>query len=208
MNYSEITTLALGYSDRQDDDVIDRIDDFLRIVEARINRAIDVQKMSIRTEITTQADKKYYGLPSDFNGLRDIEIYSTDTPNSRDTLSYASPEQMNDYSTNTTNLANAKIFYTIIANQLHIYPPQEDKQMEIVYFRKIPPLGATNNENWLSIDFPDLYVNGLLVEINSFVKDAEAAMLWDQRFNVSVNETNLDDKDARWSGPALVMRTG
>jgi len=204
MNYTEIKNLALSYSDREDDDVIDRIDDFMRVVESRINSSTKVQKMAIRTSINTMADQEYYGLPSDFSGLRDIEIQNPDSTTSRQTLKYVSPEQMNNHA----GSQSTEIFYTIIADQIQIFPAQDAQILEIVYYQQLPPLNSTNAENWVSVSFPDAYVFGLLVEVNAFVKDPEATMMWDARFKEALNVITSDDADTRWSGSALQIRTG
>ena len=87
-------------------------------------------------------------------------------------------------------------------------PPADNLVLEIVYYRKVPHLSDTKLDNWLSIDFPDVYVFGLMVEINSFVKDAQSTELWDIRFRNSMDELENYDQLTRWSGTALTMRTG
>ena len=211
MNYTEIKELALNYADRQDLEVINNIDNFMRVVEARESKHIQVQKQSMRTRLLTSADQEYYGLPGDFNGLRDIEIANIDGT-SRSTLAYLNPEQMN-LATNTDQTIsiegeNAQGYYTIIANQVQIYPPVSDKLLEIVYYQKIPSLTSTETNNWLSDDNPDSYVFGILVEISSFVKDELAYKLWDTRFRQSLEEISKNDKDSRWSGTPLRVRIG
>ena len=207
MNYTDIKDLILSYSDREDNDVVDRVDNFIKIAEARINRDVKAQKSTIRTTLTTQPDQEYYGLPSDFNGLRDIEISSESAPNDRETLTFLTPEQMNKYvSENNTN-SNAKIHYTIIADQLQIYPPQDTKILEIVYYQYLPTITSSiTATNWISNTYPDLYITAALVEINAFVKDGEAAAIWDGRYKSTVTEINNNDIDTRWSGSPLQIR--
>jgi len=201
MNYSEIIELALGYADRSDAEVTDRMDDFLKLVEARVNRKLEVRKMSTRSQINTVEGQAYYGLPTDFNGLRDIEIAGDKTL----TLRYLTPEQMN-MQTQTSTDAYTQIYYTIVADQLQIHPTQSDNVLEIVYYQMLPALTDVDIENWLSFVAPDAYVFGLLVEINSFVKDATTAQLWDGRFEQVMDELETDDKDDRWSGTPLQVR--
>lgn len=204
MNYTDIVGLALSYADRQDQEVIDKMDSFLRIVEARLNRVLHVRKMAVRAQLATSTDQEYYGLPSDFSGLRDIEIRNTDDSSGRTTLQYLSPEQLNQYS----NIRGDNIYYTIVADQLQIMPPQSDKILEIIYYQKLLPLGTTNQTTWLSESNPDTYVFGLLVEINSFVKDPQGKELWDVRFKEETEALISEDEIDRWSGTALQVRIG
>ena len=209
MNYLEVKEIALSYSDRESDaELPAKIDSFLRIVEARVDRALKVQRMTVRTLLTTVAGQEYYGLPSDFAGLRDIEVRSADTidgeARDRVTLEYLSPEQMN--SATGIPASQSNIYYTIIANQLQISPPQDSNVLELVYYRKLPNLTENDNTNWLSEDNPDTYVFGLMVEISAFVKNEQSTALWDARFKESLAEIDLDDSKSRWSGSSLQVK--
>jgi len=200
MNYSQVKENALLYADRAlDPEVVDRIDSFLRIVEARINRAIRVGDMVVRSQIHTLKDKEYYGLPTDFDGLRSIDLIKKGVV--VDTLQYLNPEQLN-------NANKRGVYYNIVAGQLRIFPAQEDSTLEIVYYQRLPPLGVgTLLENWLSLKYPDAYVFGLVAEISAFAKDKESLVLWDARFKETINEVVHSDTDNRWSGTTLAVRT-
>lgn len=212
MNYSEIVALALSYADRTDAEVVDRVDDFIEIAEARINRLLEVRKMATRSTITTVTNQIYYGLPSNFAGLRDIEIYGTSadplSSDFRQTLQYLTPEQMNQKTATpaASTSASSKIYYTIIADQIQIHPAQSGNTMEIVYYQTVPNLNSTDTTNWLGDSAPDAYVFGILAEINAFVKDATTSDLWNTRFLGVMNQLSQDDAKDRWSGQPLQMR--
>ena len=203
MNYSEIRDLALAYADRNDTEVTSRIDSFLKIVESRVNRVLKTRDMSSRTTISTVLDQEYYTLPTDFAGLRDIEFRDTAASDIRITMQYLTPDQMNIVYSNSL----PGYYYTLIANKLQISPTQPSgKIIEIVYYQKLVPLTSLATTNWLSNSHPDVYTFGLLVEISSFVKDAEAKALWDVRFVDAVAAIQTDDDRIRWSGTPLTIR--
>lgn len=205
MNYNEIKDLALSYADRKDSGTISRMDDFLRVTESRINKALKTQKMSVRAVLQTVDKQEYYSLPPDYSGLRDIELRSTLHSRDRCTLQYMSPEQLNNRSASPGD----QVYYTLIANQIQIMPPRPTGEiLEIIYFRKVPPLTPSESENWVSVSDPDLYLFGLLVEISSFLKDANASAMWDARFAQCLEAIQSDDLDNRWSGTALQIRVG
>lgn len=204
MDYTEIKNAILGYSDRKDQAVIDAIDMFLRVVESRVNRKLKTQYQSMRTQLLITADQQYYGLPSDFLGLRDIEVSSgADT---QTTLEYVTPAQLNDIIGSGQEAFGPTKYYTIVAKQLQIYPVVENMVLEIVYYQSIPPLEVGTPENWLSITYPDTYIFGGMVELSAFIKDAVASNLWEQRFVGVVTEIATDDKNTRWSGPPMRIR--
>ena len=204
MNYQTIVDLALSYADREDVEVVNRMDGFLRMVESRINKRIQTWKMTSRAVIDMVSGQEYYGLPCDFSGMRDIEVYPSDSGTDRITPCYLNPEQMNTAILNGSDAVS----YTIIADQIHITPQDDGKVLEIVYYANLPELSASLVTNWLSSDNPDIYVFGLLVEINSFVKDGDAASIWNARFMDELDSLQLEDQQLRWSGTPLVIRTG
>jgi hypothetical protein len=206
MKYSEIVNLALTYSDRSDREVVNRIGDFLHVVESRVNRQLKTQRMTARTVTILAADQEYYALPGDFAGMRDIEIRQNLEAVRRLSLTYVTPENLNNIA--GLGYSGPSCFYTIVANQLQIFPRQLSGIIEIVYYRRLPHLADTSaaESNWLSEYNPDVYVFGLLVEISSFVKDPDAAILWDKRFLDALGEVSFDDQVSRWSGQTLTIR--
>jgi hypothetical protein len=224
MNYSEIVATALAYADRTDAAVTTNMDLFMRMVESRINRLLVIEDMSIRYVFSepNPTDGRY-DLPVDFSAIQDIAIIGLVNPTDRMTLSMINPEQMNTATSNVNIDSSLKHFYQIIGKQLVIQPPVVDgvNALEIVYYGSIVPLGTASNvihggggltqtvtTNWISDNHPDLYIDGLLVEINAFVKDPEATMLWDGRFMQVIKELEEADYLLIYSGTPLQTRIG
>lgn len=196
MNLRQITDMALVYADRKDDaELIGIMPQLVEMVESRLNRSLKLQKAAIRTSLDTVEGQVYYGLPSDFAGLRDIQVV---LEGNSTTLSYAAPDKSNTLDGNT---------YTIIANQLQIDPQPIGSKIEIVYYRKLTPLAVDIESNWVSEGMPDVYIFALLVEISSFIKNPEAVMVWEERLGKSISEAVQDDAITRWSGPSLEITT-
>ncbi|MCK4704121.1 MAG: hypothetical protein KAT90_01460, partial [Gammaproteobacteria bacterium] len=199
MNYTEIKSLALGYADRSDTATVNNVDNFLKIVEARVNKKLKTQKMGTESSIVVVADQLKYDLPSDFAGLREIVV--TDGT-SKKTGHLVTPERMTsmqDDPSESVNPNNEGFYYLIIADQLKIYPAQEDTaSIDLVYYKHVAPLTSTEANNWLATNHPDCYVFGLVVEISAFVKDADAKALWDSRFIESMFDIHTDDAKSRW----------
>lgn len=195
MIYSEIKQLAIDYSDRTD--ISNNIDGFMRIVEARINKRLRIREQYSRATIQQIADQLFYGLPADFSDLRDIQ-----TENG--TLEYYSPKQMNEAI--KQNIPDSGQAYTIIANQLQIFPVIDRLEMEVVYSAKLPKLTESAPTNWLSLSAPDVYVFGILVEISAFIKDGASGGLWEQRFQEELSVLDRKDAKDRWSGTPLAIK--
>jgi hypothetical protein len=206
MNYNDIINLTLGYADRQDLEVTSRMDNFLRVTEARINRTLMTLDMSSRAKTAMSLTLEYYPLPTDYSVMRSIKVIDNTNSTSRVTLLQVNPEQM----ANLVNNGETQFpCYTVISGNIHVQPFYDsDHSLEIDYFRTLPPLSTDLTTNWLSDSNPDAYVFGLLVEINSFIKDAEASALWDNRFQQAMSEITMNDAKSTWSGTSLTTLVG
>lgn len=213
MNYAEITNLALSYSDREDAEVINQMDNFIKIVESRINRQLKISDMSNRAiidldEMDITPGQEYFGLPPDFGGLRDIKMVTGDG-RTRVTMKYINPEQMNNLVTSgAVGQSGEQVYYSIAAQQLQVNPVQDTGLIEILYYQRVVPLTATEDENWISEINPDCYVFGIITEISAFVKDKVAAEIWNERFVSAIGEIEIEDSENRWSGPPLEIKVG
>ena len=206
MNYSDIVNLTLGYADRQDAEVTSRMDLFIQVTEARINRVLMTLDMSSRAKTLMDASIEYYPLPTNYSVMRSIKVIDNTNSASRVTLLQVNPEQM----ANLVNNGETQFpCYTIISGNIHVQPFYDDTHsLEIDYFQTLPPLSSSITTNWLSDSNPDVYVFGLLVEINSFIKDGEATSLWDGRFQQAMSEITLNDAKSTWSGTSLTTFPG
>jgi len=194
LNYTEIVDAAIAYSMRTDPETRDMMPIFLKIVESRLNRSLHVGKMHHRAVINVQENQTYYGLPADFLAIRDIQIKDGAT------LHYVAPDAM--------NAAEKDDIYTLIADQLQIHPARQGDVIEMVYSKKLTELSDRDVTNWVSELYPDLYIFGLLVEINAFAKDGPSGEIWNSRFNSAIGSVQLNDDMNRWSGPTLQISIG
>jgi hypothetical protein len=206
MNYADIVSLTLGYADRQDTEVTSRIDLFMRVTEARINRLLMTLDMSCRATTPMSSITEYYSLPINYSVMRSIKVIDNNNSKSRVTLLQVNPEQM----ANIINNGETQFpCYTVISGDIHVQPFYDNTHsLEIDYFQTLPPLSTSITTNWLSDSNPDTYIFGLLVEINSFIKDANSATMWDARFNQALSEITNNDSKSTWSGTSLTTFPG
>lgn len=203
MLYSEIKDAALAYADRATDaSILNNIDTFIRIVEARIAKKLRQIQATHRATMNTSSTTEYYELPDDFNGLVDIEVYASGSDD-RCSLEYMPPQLMNKY----VGLADSSDtpYYTIVANQLQVIPRQDGKVLEIVYYYKPEPLSDSVTSNSISVQNPELYIFGLAVEIAAFTKDGEALAIWEQRFTTELDTLEDIEKTVKWGGPLMAI---
>lgn len=210
MRYKELVEAATSYADRKDIEVDANIPTFILMAESRINRALKTAKQTHRVYTATIAGKEYYSLPPDYNGMRVVHFNTgevDDENNGSDTvqLYYATPEQITQFQQN----GNAhNFYYTIINNQIQLHDKLPGSgTIEMVFYRKVPNLSESEETNWLLDDSPDIYLSGVCAEIELFVKNYDAAQLWDSRMTRAIEELDLSDVQNRWAGNSMVIRT-
>jgi hypothetical protein len=203
MNYKEIITAAQAYTDRYDEELVNAIPAFTRVIEGKINNALRTGDQSVRAQIWLQRGEEYYTLPCDWGGARDVEILHDGQQHGR-TLVYLAPEEMNKLSRQNDSSARGRHnYYTIIAGQIQIAPPTDNEVLEVVYYQRLPALTNDGDSNWLTEKNPDAYIFGLCTEISAFAKDEMAFASYQQRFMDSLMDITMEDQVTRWSGPAL-----
>lgn len=204
MNFKDIKETAQAYVDRYDEELVDVIPAFTKIVEGKINNALKTGEQSVRGQIWLERDQEYYGLPSDWGGFRDVEIIQDGHKVGR-TLTYLSPEEMNKLERRNEG-RNRHNYYTVIANQIQVAPPTDNEVLEVVYYQRLPALVGDTDSNWLTEKNPDAYVFGLCAEIGAFAKDDMSFQTYDARFKEALSQITQDDQITRWSGPALKVQ--
>ena len=207
MNYTEISALALSIADRSDSGTVGNIDSFMRLVEARVNRKLKVMDMSVTISIPMTGTNEY-DLPADFGGLRGIKHLENDRENP---LVLTTPESLANLRDVQGLISNpnqqAELLYVIEGGQIKLHKELNSGNISITYYQRVPALTSGAPNNWLSDYNEDCYTFGLMVEISSFVKDKDAATLWDGRFKETINDIQLNDNKTRWSGAAMQIKT-
>jgi len=200
MKYIDIVNAAKAYTDRYDEELIDAMPAFTRVVEAKINNALRTGDQSCRARIYLRRGEEYYTLPCDWGGARDVELIPDGQQHGK-TLVYLAPEQMNELPRD--NNSSRHHYYTIIAGQIQVAPDTDNQVLEIVYYQRLPELKNDEDTNWLTEKNCDAYIFGLCAEISAFAKDEASFATYQQRFMTALADITMEDQVTRWSGPAL-----
>lgn len=207
MNYTEIVATALAFADRTDSETVNNVPNFLKMVEAKINRVIRAQQMEVTAFIAIPADVGGFDLPIDFAEAREVLQYDvvagTSVP-----LQFLTPHAFSAVKAafDKNGIIPQIPYFSIISNNVAIFPvPSVDYAVFLVYYSKIVPLTVVADNNWVSEQYPDIYISGLVFEISSFVKNPDAAMAWNSRFDAALGELTSQNWLRKWPGASLVM---
>ena len=199
--YDELKTAVANWLDR--DDLTDRIPEFIALAEARMNRVLRLRMMESKYTASTVAAQRNYNLPTGYVQMRNFQINTSPiTP-----LQYVSPEIYDRLWGGSTG--GTPQFYTIIANEIQLGPiPGSVLTMEMLFYKKITALSASNTTEQMLTDNPDIYLYGALLEAEPFIMNDERVALWAKGFAQSVADLQEQDNKDRHSGSALrVMNT-
>lgn len=203
MNLTEIKDMALSLSDRTDSDLPARLDAFLTLFEARMNRVLTASEFETVLNIPYVSNTNYsYFLPSDYGEMRSVKV-----ANIGSTFKTNYSLTNSEYLENARNNNSSLNLYVIIGDEIELSNTLSSNQsLELVYIRNLPPLTVSEPTNWMSILNPDAYIFGLLVEINSFAQNVEGTTAWKARLDEVIVEIEDKSKKKRWSGNPLVTR--
>lgn len=202
MNYVNLLTFVRGKVEVNDVLFPDTLMlQFISLMESKINRHLRMAKMSERSYTVGTLDagglpEQYFPTPADFLGIRDIKVGHM-------SLAYRTPEMMEEA---PSYLTGPPGFFTIIGDSFRILPaPAVDQEIEMIYYKQVPALGpdsgAGEDNNWVTENWPDIYVNGLLFEVHEYMFDTPKADAARGAFEASLEALRTQDLRDRWSGP-------
>lgn len=189
--YSELKTAVTNWTHRAD--LATYADEFIDMVEAKLNRELRVSDMENSTSVAvTTAD---LSLPAGFLEMREISISgSPDT-----TLEYLTPYQFEQKQTTETGKPR---FYTIQADAIKLFP-YGSYTVKMVYYKSVTALDSINTSNFVLSSHPDLYLHGVLAQAFVFVRNTDAAMMHQQMFDSLLAKVNTNSKRKTFSGAPL-----
>ncbi len=208
MTYTEIIETVKGIADRPLDVELDTImDSFITLTEANVNRNLRIDKMSTTHSIDTIEDTKSYNLPDDFGSIRVAKLAKLD-PLEEKIINYVTPEGLEYHRHGKENgIFDITRVYTLINQKIHLSPTiNSGFQLRLEYYQVVPHLSSSNTTNWLSNEYPDIYINGLLYRVKDFVGMPEQSEFYKTRFMELLNDTMGADSRDTWGSSSLTMQ--
>jgi len=200
VNYGELKTLALAYAKRPDDEGLQAIlDSMVELASVRIGRDVDL--MELERLATFDLVDNYVSLPQDYVKMRAIWVTR---PMSKVSLDYVTPAQYADLQASVSGNHGA-FYYTIMNGQIHVGPGINS--LTINYLTKPKKLVDNQDTNYVLNAWPNLYLYGALVEIWTYLVDAEPLARAQTQYDQEVARCNRQASIARASGSAMVMRS-
>lgn len=178
-DYNSLLAASADWLNRAD--LTDQLPAFVALSETQFNREMRVRDMMVRADATSNAENVQ--LPDDW-----LEHYSLIVPPGPPPapqgfmpkpLRYMSERESNEVKAKMFGAAGIPTGYTVIGNMIELVPaPNDNVDLKMVYYQRIPSLSTTNPTNWLIVKSPDLYLYSTLLQAMPYLKDDNRAQTW------------------------------
>lgn len=183
-DYTSLVENVTAYDDRATDaDFVGRIDTFIGLFEASLNRMVRSRETSFTTTLTTDA-QGYATLPVDF-----LRARSWNTVNGNLSQSLTPIAQGAIASLYPIDVAMPAFNVSISGNQIRVQPTAA-ASVVLEYDRKFVGLSGSNATNWVVEDHPDLYLFGTLAHAAAWLKDWNEAAAFGAQAKNFLDELN------------------
>lgn len=202
--YAELKTSVADWLNRQDLTAV--IPDFIRLLEAQVERTLRVRQMFAETTLTINENGKVV-LPDDFLSVREVRVTNSSSSQIID-VTYASPHELTlilgEGQTNGVPRVYCPGKDTI---EFAPIPSGDTYTVLLQYVRKLPKLGdAGVTTNWLLVDHPDVYLYGTLLQAAPYLKNDERIAVWSGALESLLESMRVADERALKAGTPLKMR--
>ena len=182
-----------GYLHRGD--LTDKIPDFIRVAESRMNRKLRVLLQETESALTATIGSRLMSVPTRFG--TPIALW-LDTYPPREPLIYRTPDDLP-----VTTWNSASDFYTVDGDNIATENPADEAYAYTLrYWTKFDL--ATTLTNTVLTNYPDIYIYGALVASVAWTQDMTQLQFWAQQRDEAMAEAMSDTRKTK--GKA-VLRT-
>jgi hypothetical protein len=192
--YAELKASIATWINRTDLTTV--IPDFVTLAEARINRTLLPRSAEEETTLTMTPGSRFVTLPTGFNTAVALWLRAN-TP--REKLTQTLPAELPVRESESGYpeywaIDNGEIAFDRLAESAYPFDFR---------YTKTFALSDTNTTNYVLTNAPDLYLWGSLIEAAMYLKDAQAAQLFEGRYQAALKDVSDSENDNRASAPLM-----
>ncbi len=187
--YAELVTALDGFSGYlHRTDLTDKIPDFIRVAESRINRKLRVLLQETESTLTATIGSRLMSVPTLFGTPVALWL---ETYEPRDELIYRAP---NDLPVTDTN--GGSDFYTVDGDNIATENPADIAySYTLRYWTKFDI--ASTSTNTVLTNYPDIYIYGTLVASTAWTQDMSQLQFWAQQRDEAMAEAMADTRKTK-----------
>lgn len=196
--YTELKASVADWLNRTDLTAV--IPDFITLCEADLRTRLKTRHTSILQATLTAGDTSV-ALPADLLEIVSVAI-SGSTAGSA--LQIVSHEALLRYRVQYTTAA-MPLFCAVVGDDLEFAPiPGGNYTLDIEVGGPFVPLSGTVATNWILTDYPQVYLNGALLESATYLKDDDRMKVWGAKYERALAQLAVARE--RWQFPGQLTR--
>lgn len=179
-----------GFTEEDDPLVYDQIPRLINMAERRIARELKVQILQNVVTTTLTQGVSVYEKPDRWRDTISMNFGGVD----RTQLFSRSYEYCRNYWPNEDDEGSPEFYCDYDYKHWLIVPtPNDDYEIEILYYELPPLLDDNNQQNWLTDFSPNLLLYGALLEATPFLKQDERIATWQGYYDRAAQTLNGED---------------
>lgn len=195
--YSGLVSDVADHLERSD--LSAKIPLMVRRVERRLNRILRVPEMEETVTLTTDAER--LDLPTDFLKARALYL---DTDPRRELECVSLGTLRTKYAQQTTGKPEC---YAISGSDIILGPaPDDEYDLILTYYQKIPALSTDSETNWLISDHYDIYLFGTLLAAEFYGWNDERLPMIKNAWDEAIDELTEQGKGKQYGASPLRLR--
>lgn len=181
--YGGLKASVASFLARTDNEVIQSVPDFITMAHSQINDLLAAPTIGktpreMLGRASSVFDDEFEALPADFLKHRTVWIQGATTD-----LGYVEPEEIVGRKARYCSENGDIQVYSVVGYEFQFWPaPTSAVQAELTYTKRITPLVADADSNWLLTLHPGAYLYGALIHAAPFLKDDERIPVWKSLF--------------------------
>lgn len=198
MNYADLQAAMIDWINHDDASTVAAAPLAISMFESEFIRENELARMEGRAYHIIRDPTNGIPLPGDFITLRTL----AQDGNPASSLIQVSPSNLVDLWSNSR--AGPSVNYAVSGESLLIAPlPASGSRIDLTYYA-FTRLGSADT-NWLLDEYPDAYLYGALKHLAIYLKDKEAASVYQIGYERAVAGLAKQDRRARFGGTLQIV---
>lgn len=196
MTYDSLVQDVIRYSERDDDSFVEQIPRLIAMAEQEIAAQVKTLWELNVVETTLVVGSQGATLTKPARWRKTVSMKINGEP-----VLHRSQEYVAQYQSEFPQ-GKPKYYADYDYNHWNLAPiPDDDYQVEIIYFSRIQPLDATNQENLITREAPQALLFGTLLQAQGYLKSPDKLQIWKQMYDTTMaalkkeNEGRLVDRN-------------
>lgn len=193
VTYADMETRVKAWAENEGTKFDTAFDVMVENAEYRLSRELNADGMILHKATTFTGATEFLDKPGDAVNVRTLMFVDTNDGSKRKFLDFRTLSYMQDFAPLRTATGAPEMYGNWDENTLYIAPtPDSGYACEMDYEARIIGLSVSNTTTWISINYPDLLFNAIMLESGAFTKSSQAAQLYEGRYTRDITTAQAE----------------